>query len=168
MSKNFKPSTTAKKTDVGTTEEDRLGRTWIVSTAVCRGGGTRRIWKLQRTGDDFVLVEEAGALSASTVPVPEEVQKEVARQQKRTELLDQYNEAQERVVNGAVTVGTSLSQVAVHAGAVGKTIGGWIATKALSFGDRVHGWMTAPQPEVFEMVQIADLEGFAIRHSIGT
>ena len=153
MSKIFIPSTPAKKTDIGTTEDDRRGRTWVVSTAACRGGGTRRIWKIQRTGDDFVLVDQAGTLSSSTVPVPEEVRMEITRQKKIKELLHQYNDAQERFVNGVVTAATNFSQLVVYAGATG----GWIATKALSFGDRVHDCI--PGPEVFEMVQIADLEG---------
>ena len=45
--KTCRPETPAKELDIGTTQEDSSGRTWIVAEKGTRGGGKCKVWKLQ-------------------------------------------------------------------------------------------------------------------------
>ena len=131
MSKLFIPSTQAKDSELGTIETDRRGRTWVVTDVSCRGGGTRRIWKLQKSDDGFVLVEEGGALSTSCVEIPEEVQIATEKQRRRERLGKHLDTAKGHLATGAGILGSGAAKAAGKGLELGKAGAGILGTGAV-------------------------------------
>ena len=157
MSKFFVPSTQAKDTELGTTENDRRGRTWVVTDVKGRGGGKRRIWKLQQSADGFVLVEGGGALTTSCVAIPEEVVLATEKQRQRERLGEKLETVKELLAEGAIVIGEGVVGAATQAQYLGTRVGGWFSTAARQCGKKLSEWREPPA-EQFELISLAELE----------
>jgi len=137
MSKYFVPSTQAKDTELGTTENDRRGRTWVVTDVSFRGGGKRRVWKLQQTAYGFVLVEDGGALTTCSVEISEEVLLATEKQRQRERLGKQLETVKELLGDGAVMIGGGMVVVAKQAHLLGTKVGGWMSSAREQYGRKM-------------------------------
>ena len=146
----FIPKTPAKDAEIGTVEEERIVRTWVVGRVPCRGGASRKVWKIQTICDGFVMVVQEDTPLVHEIQIPEEIKNAIESQRQMTQMLEKYEITKTVVVDGAILVTSGMGHLVGKANDCGLILGRWVNTMGVYLSDL----MAEPEPEEFEMVSL--------------
>ena len=159
----FRPATPTQDLEIGSTEKDRRGRTWVVCRVETEKG-SRILWKMMKSDFGFVLVdtEQIDEKRSQLIPTQtsESTMKDVAVTA-GTGIKDVAVYLGPKVGAATVAAGSGIKDVAVYLGPKIGVAGTAIKDTSLSFGEMVWDkmtqtfiWWNTPTPKAVEEIEM--------------